>query len=72
MHVHLNNQITTHVQHLKIKVGLDVIQNYPQDISCILANARPHQLYRGDQEMGSAISYTKCSQIAELVHKVRK
>ena len=32
---------------------------------CILANTRPHQLHWGDQEMGTAISW---SQVAGHIH----
>ena len=35
----------------------------------ILTNTRPHQLRWGDQEMETAISYTKCSQVADLIQK---
>ena len=35
----------------------------------VLANTRPHQLHRGDQEMGTAISCTECSQVAGLIQK---
>ena len=34
------------------------------------ANTRPHQLRWGDQEMGTAISCTKCSQVAGLIQKL--
>ena len=33
-----------------------------------MANTRPHQLLWGDQEMGTAISCTKCSWMASLIH----
>ena len=36
----------------------------------ISANARPHQLHWGDQDMGTAISCTKCGQAADLIQKV--
>ena len=36
---------------------------------CVLANTRPHQHW-GDWEMGTAISCTKCSQVAGLIQKV--
>ena len=38
----------------------------------ISANTRPHHLHWGDWEMGTAtcISFTKCSQVAGLVHTV--
>ena len=36
----------------------------------ISANIRPHQLQWGDQKMGTAISCTKCSQVAGLIQKV--
>ena len=32
------------------------------------ANTRPHQLCWGDQEVGTAISPTKCSQVAGFIH----
>ena len=31
-------------------------------------NTRPHQLCWGDWKMGTAISCTKCSQVAGLIH----
>ena len=36
----------------------------------VSANTRPHQLHWGDWEMGTAISYTKCSQVAGLIQKI--
>ena len=36
----------------------------------VSANTRPHQLRWGDQEMGTAISCTKCSQVAGLIQKL--
>ena len=36
---------------------------------CILANTRPHQLYWGDQEMGTAISCTAC---VPIQHKLSR
>ena len=36
----------------------------------VLANSRPHQLRWGDCEMGTAISFTKCSQIASRIQKM--
>ena len=36
----------------------------------VLANTRPHQLHWGDQEMGTAISCTECSQVAGLIQKL--
>ena len=33
-------------------------------------NIRPHQLRRGDREMGTAMSCIKCSQVAGLIQKV--
>ena len=36
----------------------------------VLANTRPHQLCWGDWDMGTAISCTKCSQMAGLIQKV--
>ena len=36
----------------------------------ISANARPHQLRRGDWDVGSAISCTKCGQVAGLIQKL--
>ena len=35
-----------------------------------MANTMPHQLRWGDQKMGTAISCTKCSQVAGLIQKV--
>ena len=34
----------------------------------VSANTRPHQLRWGDQEMGTAISCTECSQVAGRMH----
>ena len=34
----------------------------------ISANTRPHQVRWGNQEMGTAMSCTKCSQVAGLIH----
>ena len=39
------------------------MQSYP----LISANKRPHQVRWGDQEMGTAISCTECSQVAGLI-----
>ena len=36
----------------------------------VSANTRPHQLRWGDREMGTAISCTKCSQVAGLIQKL--
>ena len=36
----------------------------------VLANTRPHQLRWGEWEMGTAISWIECSQMADLVQKV--
>ena len=36
----------------------------------VSANTRPHQLRWGDREMGTAISYIKCSQVTDLILKV--
>ena len=36
----------------------------------VSANARPHQLRWGDREVGTAISCTKCSQVAGLIQKL--
>ena len=36
----------------------------------ILANTRPHQLCWGNREMGTAISCTESSQVADLIQKV--
>ena len=36
----------------------------------VSANTRPHQLCWGDREMGTAISCTKCSQVAGLIQKL--
>ena len=38
----------------------------------VLANTNPHHLCCGDQEMGTAISCTKCSQMAGLSQKVSR
>ena len=38
----------------------------------ISANTRPHQLRWGDREMETAISCTKCSQVAGLIQKLVK
>ena len=38
----------------------------------VSANTKPHQLRWGDQEMGTAISYTECSQVAVLIQKSPK
>ena len=35
----------------------------------VSANIRPHQLHKGDWEMGSAISCIECNQMASLVAK---
>ena len=35
----------------------------------ISANTRPHQLRWGDREMGTTISCTECSQVADLIQK---
>ena len=35
----------------------------------LLCNARPHQLYWGEREMGTAISCTECSEVAGLIQK---
>ena len=35
-------------------------------VGCVSANTRPHQLHWGDQEMGTAFSRKKCSQMAGL------
>ena len=42
------------------KAGLDVVFSY------MLTNTSPHQLRWGDQEMGTAISCTECSQVTGL------
>ena len=42
--------------------------NSSQAAHCISANTRLHQLLWGDWEMGTAISCTKCSQVAGLIH----
>ena len=34
-----------------------------QCAGCVSTNTRPHQLHCGDQEMGTAISCMKCSQV---------
>ena len=34
----------------------------------VLATVRPHQLCWGDWEVGTAISCTKCSHVAGLIH----
>ena len=36
----------------------------------VSANTKPHQLRWGDREMGTAISCTKCSQVAGLIQKL--
>ena len=36
----------------------------------VSANTRPYQLHGGDREMGTAISCTKCNQMAGLIKKV--
>ena len=36
----------------------------------VSANTRPHQLRWGDREMGTAISCTKCSQVAGFIQKL--
>ena len=36
----------------------------------VSATTRPHQLCWGDQEMGTAISCTECSQVAGLIQKL--
>ena len=40
--------------------------NYTENVS---ANTRPHQLHRGDEEMGTAISCTKCGRVAVVQAK---
>ena len=37
----------------------------------LLANTRSHQLRWGDQEMGTAISCTECSQVASLIQNAK-
>ena len=48
-----------------LKSGLVVIQSQPQ-CRHFSANARPHQLYLGDEEMGTAIPCERGSQVATL------
>ena len=36
----------------------------------VSAKSRPHQLRWGDRAMGTAISCTKCSQVAGLIQKL--
>ena len=46
---------------------LSKVNNYT---GCVSANTRPPQLCWGDQDMGTAISCTKCSQVAVLIQKI--
>ena len=64
MHEHSVNTINSWK-----KPGLDGMQGHPLS-GHVLANAipRPHQLCWDDREMGTAISCTKCSQVAGLIH----
>ena len=43
-----------------------MLYNVTECAECILANTRPHQLHRSDWEMGTAISCTECSQMADV------
>ena len=49
---------------LNKKTGLEVMQS-PTVLEVFL----PHQLHWGDWEMGTAISYMECSQVAGLIQK---
>ena len=51
--------------------GLNVCDLWPVQptndwVGHVLSNSRPHLLYWGDWEMGTAISCTKCSQVAGM------
>ena len=63
-----NHASTINEPCLPYATGLDVMESHLLRRTH-LANTRSHQLCWGDQEVGTAISSTECSQVAGLIQK---